>query len=54
MKYEGNLLDIGIIAKTAFATNGGEERIRRGGCKGYISDPISIATFLETVTEHIG
>jgi len=54
MKDDETLCDIPIIAVTAFAMKGDEERIRRGGCEGYISKPISVATFLETVTQHIG
>jgi two-component system cell cycle response regulator DivK len=29
--------------------NGDEERIRQGGCEAYLSKPISIAKFMETV-----
>lgn len=54
MKDDDTLRDIPIIAVTAFAMKGDEERIRRGGCEGYISKPISVSTFLETVTHHIG
>lgn len=54
MKDDEALRDIPIIAVTAFAMKGDEERIRRGGCEGYISKPISVSTFLETVTHHIG
>lgn len=53
-KDDETLCDIPMIAVTAFAMKGDEERIPRGGCEGYISKPISVATFLETVTQHIG
>lgn len=43
-----------VIAVTAFAMKGDEERIRQGGCEAYISKPISIATFLETVRRYLG
>jgi two-component system cell cycle response regulator DivK len=43
-----------VIAVTAFAMKGDEERIRQGGCESYISKPISIATFLETVRRYLG
>ena len=33
---------------------GDEERIRQGGCEAYISKPISIATFLDTVRRYLG
>ena len=38
-----------VVAVTAFAMNGDEERIRQGGCEAYLSKPISIARFMETV-----
>ena len=40
---------IPIIAVTAFAMKGDEEKIREGGCEDYIAKPISVARFLETV-----
>ena len=40
---------IPVVAVTAFAMNGDEERIRQGGCEAYLSKPISIAKFMETV-----
>jgi len=45
---------IPIIAVTAFAMKGDEERIRQGGCEAYISKPISVATFIKTIQYHIG
>ena len=33
---------------------GDEERIREGGCEAYISKPIAVATFIETVRQFIG
>ena len=36
------------------ATPKDEERIRSGGCEAYISKPISVMTFLETVRRYIG
>ena len=40
---------IPVVAVTAFAMKGDEERIREGGCEDYIAKPISVASFLETV-----
>ena len=54
LKDDESLRDIPIIAVTAFAMKGDEERIRRGGCEAYISKPISIAMFLDTVRRHLG
>ena len=38
-----------MIAVTAFAMKGDEEKIRQGGCEAYISKPISVMSFLETI-----
>jgi two-component system cell cycle response regulator DivK len=54
LKDDETLRDIPVIAVTAFAMKGDEERIRRGGCEAYISKPISIAHFLDTVRRHLG
>ena len=40
---------IPVIAVTAFAMKGDEEKIRSGGCEAYIAKPISVSTFLETI-----
>ena len=39
---------------TAFAMKGDEERIRQGGCEGYLSKPISVSSFIETVKSFVG
>jgi two-component system, cell cycle response regulator DivK len=49
IKEDDNLKSIPIVAVTAFAMKGDEEKIREGGCEAYIAKPISIAHFLETV-----
>ena len=48
------LSHIPVVAVTAFAMKGDEERIRQGGCEAYISKPISVMHFLETVRRHLG
>ena len=40
---------VAVIAITAFAMKGDEERIRAGGCEAYISKPISVGYFLDTI-----
>ena len=40
---------IPVVAVTAFAMKGDEERIREGGCEAYLSKPISVGKFIETV-----
>src|SRR5262249_40390561 len=54
LKDDEELKAIPVIAVTAFAMKGDEERIKQGGCEAYISNPISIVTFLETVRHHLG
>ncbi|MCB1527478.1 MAG: response regulator [Hyphomicrobiaceae bacterium] len=54
LKDDPELSFIPVIAVTAFAMKGDEERIRSGGCEAYISKPISVVTFLETVRRFIG
>ncbi len=54
LKEEDDLRHIPVIAVTAFAMKGDEERILAGGCEGYISKPISIPHFLETIASYIG
>jgi two-component system cell cycle response regulator DivK len=49
IKEDQNLRMIPIIAVTAFAMKGDEEKIRDGGCDAYIAKPISVAGFLQTV-----
>ena len=49
IKEDDDLKEIPVIAVTAFAMKGDEEKIRDGGCEAYISKPISVAHFLETV-----
>jgi two-component system cell cycle response regulator DivK len=54
LKDEPDLRAIPVIAVTAFAMKGDEERIREGGCEAYLSKPISVAKFLETVRSFLG
>ncbi|MEJ8476480.1 response regulator [Roseibium algae] len=54
IKEDDDLCTIPVIAVTAFAMKGDEERIRQGGCEAYISKPISVARFLETVRSYLG
>ena len=54
LKADMELASIPVIAITAFAMKGDEERIRAGGCEAYISKPIKIDKFLETVAEYAG
>ncbi|WP_374306562.1 response regulator [Methylocella sp.] len=49
LKEDEELRHIPVVAITAFAMKGDEEKIRQGGCEAYLSKPISIVKFLETV-----
>jgi two-component system cell cycle response regulator DivK len=49
LKEDPELRHIPVVAITAFAMKGDEEKILEGGCEGYLSKPISVAKFLETV-----
>src|SRR6478752_10488615 len=54
LKEDDDLRAIPVVAVTAFAMKGDEERIRQGGCEAYISKPISVAKFLETIKTYLG
>lgn len=49
LKQDDELKSIPVIAVTAFAMKGDEEKIREGGCEAYIAKPISVTTFMETI-----
>lgn len=49
LKKDSDMKDIPIVAVTAFAMKDDEERILQSGCQAYISKPISIGPFLETI-----
>ena len=53
LKDDEELRAIPIIAITAFAMKGDEEKIRQGGCEAYLSKPISVTKFLETVRNYV-
>ena len=54
IKEDDDLRLIPVIAVTAFAMKGDEERIRQGGCEAYLSKPISVTKFIETVKSYLG
>jgi two-component system, cell cycle response regulator DivK len=53
LKADEELRDIPVVAVTAFAMKGDEEKIRQGGCEGYIAKPISIAGFMKVVAHYL-
>jgi two-component system, cell cycle response regulator DivK len=54
MKADDELSSIPIIAVTAFAMRGDEERFLEGGCQDYLSKPISVSSFVGAVRKFIG
>lgn len=53
IKEDDNLRSIPVVAVTAFAMKGDEEKMREGGCDAYIAKPISVAKFIETVRQFL-
>jgi len=54
LKADDELKSIPVVAVTAFAMKGDEQKIREGGCEDYISKPISVTNFLEIVQKYLG
>lgn len=54
IKADKDICDIPVVAVTAFAMKDDEEKIMRAGCQAYISKPISIVSFLDTVRKFSG
>lgn len=44
---------IAVLAFTAYAMKGDEERMRAAGCDGYIAKPIDVGSFGATVRRHL-
>lgn len=53
IKEDEKIAHIPIIAVTAFAMKGDEEKIRDSGCEEYLSKPIAIKTFLNAVNRFL-
>src|SRR5579862_61178 len=53
LKEDDDLRSIPVIAVTAFAMKGDEEKIRDGGCEAYIAKPISVVGFMRTVERYL-
>lgn len=49
MKADPELRDIPIMAVTAYAAKGDEERIRAAGAEAYVSKPISVLKFIDSI-----
>ncbi len=53
LKEDEELSHIPVIAVTAFAMKGDEQKIRDGGCEDYISKPISVNKFIEVIEKYL-
>ena len=49
LKEDDSLKAIPVVAVTAFAMKGDEEKMREGGCEAYLAKPISVAYFIKTL-----
>jgi len=54
LKKDPATRDIPVIALTALAMKGDEERIRAAGCDGYIAKPMRYQEFLATIALQLG
>ena len=54
IKENDELKSIPVVAVTAFAMKGDEERILTAGFEAYIAKPITVKTFLATIAELMG
>jgi two-component system cell cycle response regulator DivK len=52
LKADDRLRGIPVVAVTAFAMKGDEEKVRQAGCDGYMTKPISIGPFLQAVERY--
>jgi two-component system cell cycle response regulator DivK len=53
LKGDGATRAIPVIALTALAMKGDEERIRAAGCDGYIAKPIGYKEFLAAIAARL-
>lgn len=54
LKSDADLCDIPVLAVTAYAGKGDEERIRQVGAEGYLAKPVSITPFMNAVRGLLG
>ena len=57
IKGDDTLKGVPIMAVTAYAAKGDEERIREAGAEAYVSKPITVSRFMEAVrglTQEVG
>jgi two-component system cell cycle response regulator DivK len=54
IREDDDLKSIPIIAASASAVRGDEERLREGGCDAYLAKPMSVRDLLDTVARFVG
>ena len=54
LKQDAALADVPVLAVTAYAGKGDEERIRDVGAEGYLAKPVSIGPFMAAVNGLVG
>ncbi len=52
LRADAHLARVPVVALTAHAMQGDEERLRREGCDGYIAKPVTMKGFLEAVRRY--
>src|SRR3982074_1016197 len=53
LKQDAATRAIPVIALTALAMKGDEQRIRAAGCDGYVAKPLAYREFLATIAAHL-
>src|SRR5688572_10747089 len=53
LKRDASTRAIPVVALTALAMKGDEERIRAAGCDGYVAKPIAYKEFLATIADRL-
>ena len=51
IKADAMLMNVPIMAVTAYAAKGDEERIRQAGAEAYVSKPVTVSRFMEAVRD---
>ena len=54
IRRDALLNDTPVLAVTAYAGKGDEEKIRDAGAEGYLAKPVSIGPFMAAVRQHLG
>ena len=54
LKQDAQLADVPVLAVTAYAGKGDEQRIREVGAEGYLAKPVSIGPFMAAVRGLVG